>query len=292
MRRKSALQTRLEAFQSLLGAHITVNDYGRSISHFFEAEQLYHHNEHCDYVKTHQGARKSCALFDNGALPAALKKTSGGIRKYCHGGYLELAVPVLVNGRVEGAVVAGPYASGSILDGDAPPLERSATELRSFEAAVPKNRDLYSGLASLPQSKIETFLEVLHSFADTIADFADQSPPIGRFDQDRRRRILWVLGHRYSGGFHLADLAADLNLSESRAGTVIREVFGKSFTELLQSYRLERVKAYLEQTLLPVSEVADLCGFSSANYMYRLFKKHIGLTPLSYRKSQQHANEA
>ena len=43
---------------------------------------------------------------------------------------------------------------------------------------------------------------------------------------------------------------------------------------------------YLSSTDKNVSEIAELCGFPSANYLGIVFKKQIGISPLNYRKKQ------
>ncbi len=50
--------------------------------------------------------------------------------------------------------------------------------------------------------------------------------------------------------------------------------------------RLNKAKMYLSTTTKSISEIAELCGFPSANYFGLIFKKHIGISPLNYRKKQ------
>ena len=40
-----------------------------------------------------------------------------------------------------------------------------------------------------------------------------------------------------------------------------------------------------ENTEMNVTEIASRCGFSDYNYFIRAFKKHLGVTPLKYRKN-------
>ena len=42
---------------------------------------------------------------------------------------------------------------------------------------------------------------------------------------------------------------------------------------------------YLTDTSLSIEQVALLVGYSEASNFHRAFKKHVGLTPKSFRKS-------
>lgn len=49
-------------------------------------------------------------------------------------------------------------------------------------------------------------------------------------------------------------------------------------------FRLETARKMLKNSTANISEIADLCGFSDANYFTRCFKKHFGVPPRYYRK--------
>jgi transcriptional regulator GlxA family with amidase domain len=49
---------------------------------------------------------------------------------------------------------------------------------------------------------------------------------------------------------------------------------------------LNKAKHLLLSTDKTVNEIAELCGFSSANYFGLIFKKKENLSPLTYRKNQ------
>jgi transcriptional regulator GlxA family with amidase domain len=52
----------------------------------------------------------------------------------------------------------------------------------------------------------------------------------------------------------------------------------------LQNVRIEHGKHLLETTALPVEEVSAEAGYSDASFFRRLFKRLVGLTPLTYRR--------
>ncbi|WP_219009624.1 helix-turn-helix domain-containing protein [Aquimarina litoralis] len=90
--------------------------------------------------------------------------------------------------------------------------------------------------------------------------------------------------------FKVADLASLLPISEKELSEYIHTTYQMSFTDFINSYRVEKVKELLissdqdKFTLLAVSEKA---GFSSKSSFNAVFKKVTGLTPTQYKKEHQ-----
>ena len=279
-RRQTELQRRIGAFENALGAHITVNDYEQTFAHEIAPSNLFHDTEYCHYVKSHPQMHGACGRFDNGAVPRALRKGHAGLCKRCHGGVFELVAPLMREDELVGTVTAGPYREVAVGDLTVPIVS-------SDEHPVPTDDGLYKVLPEIDAQTARLHLELLCSLGDTLVLQAHASSAVHEHDRDRSHRILHIIARRYQAKYGLSDLADELALSESRAGKVVRELFGMSFTELLQEYRVKRVRHYLERTLIPVSEIARLCGFENENYLYRLFKRFTGTTPLQHRKAHQ-----
>lgn len=56
-----------------------------------------------------------------------------------------------------------------------------------------------------------------------------------------------------------------------------------SFYKYLTQIRLKNASEYLRDTKLSISEISQLCGFSTATYFCQVFKKEFGVSPLKYR---------
>ncbi len=84
----------------------------------------------------------------------------------------------------------------------------------------------------------------------------------------------------------LPELAREIGLSPSRAGHVIRELFGAGFTELLLRERVERARLHLSATTLSLGEIAARCGFRDEFHLGRIFKQYVGISPGAYRRNQ------
>lgn len=73
-------------------------------------------------------------------------------------------------------------------------------------------------------------------------------------------------------------------LSPSRYREVFRAVTGLSPIEYISRQRIHLACELIEQGDIPLSNVAELCGFSDRLYFQRAFKKRTSLTPGEYRK--------
>jgi AraC-like DNA-binding protein len=56
--------------------------------------------------------------------------------------------------------------------------------------------------------------------------------------------------------------------------------------EYILQLRLNKAKSLLQEGKKSIEEIANLCGFSSANYFGLIFKKAVGLSPLNYKKTR------
>ena len=59
---------------------------------------------------------------------------------------------------------------------------------------------------------------------------------------------------------------------------------GTTYQDVVRDFRIVMAKHYLEETALPVSEVAALVGYADATNLYRVFRQLTGYTPADYRR--------
>ena len=85
--------------------------------------------------------------------------------------------------------------------------------------------------------------------------------------------------------FKLMDVAEVLPLNRSYLSRVFNEGFGQSFSALVRDYRMREAESVLlANPNMPVGQVGELCGFSSASVFNRTFVQcHDGVTPKAFR---------
>lgn len=99
-------------------------------------------------------------------------------------------------------------------------------------------------------------------------------------------QIVAYINKEYQQKLTLDMLAKKFYLSKNTLCKRFRDQMNCSPIQYAVYTRLNKAKMYLSSTNKNVSEIAELCGFPSANYMGIIFKKQIGISPLNYRKKQ------
>lgn len=93
------------------------------------------------------------------------------------------------------------------------------------------------------------------------------------------------IDNNYTKTITTAELAELIYKSESQT---IR-IFKKAYSKTPYDYSLERkmvaAKQMLKSTGMSVKDIASALGFTNEHYFSSCFKKHLGITPLKYRKS-------
>lgn len=81
-------------------------------------------------------------------------------------------------------------------------------------------------------------------------------------------------------------LAAQLHLSRSQVGRVLKKLYGMTFREKLIRARMDQAAWLLRHTDRTVGEIAGEVGDLSESRFYQMFRSRFGMTPESYRSEK------
>lgn len=95
---------------------------------------------------------------------------------------------------------------------------------------------------------------------------------------------------RFHESLSTASVARALHCNPDYLGRVFHKVYGLTLTEALHARRLKMAGRLLLESDKTVEAVAVSCGFRDTTYFRRLFKRHEGVSPRTYRQlyAQQH----
>ena len=86
--------------------------------------------------------------------------------------------------------------------------------------------------------------------------------------------------------WRIAELAERVHLGERQLRRLFREATDCSLQKWIQRARLEYSRQLLVQTGLPLTDIAQRCGFESERSLRRLWQQHTGISPAAYRQTQ------
>ena len=90
---------------------------------------------------------------------------------------------------------------------------------------------------------------------------------------------------RYDEDITLRQTAAQFFIDMYYLSHLFKKTTGFSFKEYLILLRISRAKDRLFATDDSITEIASRCGFNNVNHFIRIFRQHVGQTPLRYRKT-------
>ena len=97
--------------------------------------------------------------------------------------------------------------------------------------------------------------------------------------QIRLQKMLSYLYAHYAEPVTLAQIAEAAHISRSEAGRCFQTYMGCSPVDVLIRYRLQMARRLLGEGTLTLQQISEACGFHSANYFSRKFKKVYGHPP-------------
>lgn len=102
--------------------------------------------------------------------------------------------------------------------------------------------------------------------------------------QIRLQKMLTYIYEHYAEPITLEDIANAAHISRSEAGRCFHTYMGCSPVDALIQYRLQTAHRLLNEKTLTLQEISSACGFHSANYFSRKFKKTYGYAPSQGRQ--------
>jgi AraC-like DNA-binding protein len=99
------------------------------------------------------------------------------------------------------------------------------------------------------------------------------------------RAVKYIEEHGADGRLTLSEVARAVHISQWHLARLLKRQTGHGFIDHLHRTRIVAARRHLEQTALSVKEIAGAVGYSSSSQLDRRFRRHVGVTPLSYRQS-------
>ena len=85
----------------------------------------------------------------------------------------------------------------------------------------------------------------------------------------------------------IGEIALAVHLNPQYFMRLFKKETGKSVLEYITDCRLSSARQMLEETNLPITEVALAAGYDNFSYFSKLFRRNEGMSPSEYRKGKR-----
>lgn len=150
--------------------------------------------------------------------------------------------------------------------------------LTAYKACMAEQIGVYS---TITQSIIQILLRAVRVYHD---EPAARTIPSRDMKDYRFQLASRYIANNCSSPLSLADVADKINISSRQLQRIFAEQTGETFSSYLEHIRISRVCSDLLESFQSMEDIAFNNGFSSSNYLYRVFKKRLGMTPSQYKR--------
>lgn len=99
------------------------------------------------------------------------------------------------------------------------------------------------------------------------------------------KNALQYIKENYASKISLNDVAEQVYVSQWHLSKLLNKHTGKSFSDILNTIRIDKAKELLQDPSLRIGDIAEKVGFLDVAHFSRVFKKQVGVSANAYRNS-------
>lgn len=104
-------------------------------------------------------------------------------------------------------------------------------------------------------------------------------------NQDCIAAALEYIHQHYTEELFISELAGKFGLERRKFSYLFEKLTGLTPIQYVTEYRLGKAKELLRTSNYPMAKIAEQIGYPDSFYFSRVFKKHIGMPPSTYRST-------
>lgn len=222
---------------------------------------------YCQCVQKDPVCKNACIAFDKMLLQKC-KISQRSEPDYCPFGLLNIASPIMYNDTTLGYLFFGQMKTSNVF-----PAERL-----SGDTALQTEYDV---LEMFSISKSQSIANLAQIVISHILTEEMLKPDSG----EAVTKAVAFIKENLEKDLSIKLISQSIHVSKSVLYKKFRDRFRCTVGEYLNKERVEYAVQLLNTTPLSMEEISQKCGFSSASYFTKIFKQHMGVTPLKYKKN-------
>lgn len=93
------------------------------------------------------------------------------------------------------------------------------------------------------------------------------------------QKVIFYIRTHFTENLSLEQLSLQIGVSKSYLCHIFKEVTHKTIIQYINELKCQYAQRLIKESDYTLTQIIEKCGFNSVPYFYRIYKKHIGLTP-------------
>lgn|GEM_PF-878861 len=200
----------------------------------------------------------------------------------CHAGFLDMAIPIMVQGKHVATISSGQVLPEQPSDAA---FRRICRRLDWLKIPPRRLRAAYAKAPWIPRHRLPPVMQLLETFSSQMCGSAWRIRELeASLERPQIRKARALVEERFrEPELRLADAAACAGISIAHFSHLFHKETGVPFTSYVQSRRIGEAKRLLAETGKTITEICFECGFNSLTHFNRVFRRGERCSPKQYR---------
>lgn len=241
-----------------------------------------HCNGLCAKIMADPDGAEKCRILAVKRIAEA-KSTGKPVINRCHAGFLDVIIPIIVDGEYQGGLSIGQFNDHQVDDDE---IEKIRKQLDFINFAPNELENFIRNTHIFTSTEMEGLIELM----GTLGEYICQSHARLQFMESISRTDPIRAAEEYIQRYFVKKLSVDViarsvGMSKSHFIHKFTEQTGSSPIAYLNNYRIVQAQEMLKNKTLSIPEIAIACGFSSISHFNRQFRKYTGMSPGENRRN-------
>ncbi len=230
----------------------------------------------CQLIRTDQQGEAKCKLSDIHACEVAARRHSPYTYR-CHAGLTENIEPLYLGNIVIGYLLFGHVFSYPTYEEG---WEQIKTLCQDYHIDMDSLQEACRKLPVITEDYIASASHILQA----VASYLCLERMVYLRHQELPVQIDEYISEHFTEQIDAISICRKFYIGKTQLYEIAKQSYGIGIAEHIRNLRIEKSKRLLEESELPLSEIASQCGFKDYNYFITVFKRMVGIPPMKYAK--------
>ena len=232
----------------------------------------YEYTNYCKCIRNTATGKKACKKSDM-ILLEKCKQSKKAEMHICHAGLVDVAVPILYDDEIIGYLIFGQMKTDTDFSKLKNYIEKLGINANDMEGH-------YNLISLYDSDKIQSLSNITTMLIKYILLEKMLKPDIN----ESMQKAVNYINDNLSEKLSIKSISQNINVSKSALYNKFHEYFNCTISEYINALRVEKSKELLSETEYSIEDISQKCGFASASYFSKTFKRLTGMSPLKYKK--------